>query len=152
MNLNLLYSCLLSSAIYLKPIQNDRFLERLNVGEDERGHIDLPGRGKQNRVYVWIWVHGYRMGESSSGGKKRMALRRRVKGEMATMEKHLRGGMETQCNRNDFQCMKVILVNLQIMRGTESPLAISCHQMRFLLLELGYIPLSYWPKGSYGSP
>jgi hypothetical protein len=36
------------------------------------------------------------------------------------------------------------------MEDMESELAILCSQARLPVMELGYSPLSYWPKGPHG--
>lgn len=48
--------------------------------------------------------------------------------------------------------MKATLMRSPDTEDIESQIAISCHQMRLLVLRLGGIQLSYWPGGSQGNP
>lgn len=60
--------------------------------------------------------------------------------------------MEIQCSRNFEKYKKGDPNDLQIIRGTDSQLTISCHKMKLLVPGLNYINENCLPKWSHGNP
>lgn len=58
------------------------------------GHIDLPGRWKQNRFYAWTGG-GWGSEQENQMGSRRDTQRKRTWGEIAGIEGHLGDDMET---------------------------------------------------------
>lgn len=76
-------------------------------------------------------------------------VREGILGKIARIEEHLRGVIETKCNRNFLKYIKVILIKSPNNGGDKFQMAISGKQTKIPVPVLGYIQLSCRPKGSH---
>lgn len=69
-------------------------------GKNWGKHIDLPGRGKYNRIYKWTGAGVERNKNRSIRWEGEIALKEGMSGETARLEEHLRSRIKTYYSRN----------------------------------------------------